>query len=124
LIGGRARLVFAARVGPSCIAADAVAEEIAEHLPALGKRRGLDAGLLLAALSVVPVEWQDAATYESHRGEAQRRMAKRDPDDWPTVALALARSLPIWSQDKDFEVSGLTVHTTGDLLDAIESADA
>ncbi len=49
-------------------------------------------------------------------------MAQRDPDDWPTVALALARALPIWSQDKDFGVSGLIVVTTGELLDAIEDA--
>ncbi|HLG74228.1 MAG TPA: PIN domain-containing protein [Chloroflexota bacterium] len=24
-------------------------------------------------------------------------MAERDPDDWPTVALALALNLPIWT---------------------------
>jgi predicted nucleic acid-binding protein len=122
LIGGRARLVFASGRGPTCIAADAVAEEVAEHLPVLATRRGLDLGLLLAALSVIPVEWQDRETYESHRREAQRRMARRDPEDWPTVALALTRSLPIWSQDKDFQESGLTVHTTGALLDLLEHA--
>jgi predicted nucleic acid-binding protein len=120
LIGGRARLIFASRRGPACVAAEAVAEEVAEHLPGLAKRRGLDAGLLLAALSVMPVEWLGAAVYEPQRREAQRRMAQRDPEDWPTAALALARSLPIWSQDKDFGVSGLTVYTTGELLDAIE----
>jgi hypothetical protein len=26
-------------------------------------------------------------------------MAERDPEDWLTVALALVRSLPLWSQD-------------------------
>jgi predicted nucleic acid-binding protein len=46
-------------------------------------------------------------------------MAQRDPEDWPTVALALARELPIWSQDKDMETAGLVVYTTGRLLDAI-----
>jgi predicted nucleic acid-binding protein len=46
-------------------------------------------------------------------------MAGRDPDDWPTVALALARGCPIWSQDKDMEDSGLCVYTTGELLDAL-----
>lgn len=122
MIGGRARLVFASRRGPACVAAEAVAEEVTKHLPAIAKRRGLDAGLLLAALSVMPVEWLGPTVYEPHRQEAQRRMAQRDPDDWPTVALALARALPIWSQDKDFGVSGLIVVTTGELLDAIEDA--
>jgi predicted nucleic acid-binding protein len=87
----------------------------------LASRRKLDASLLLAALSVIPVNWQPAEVYEPHRDEAERRMAQRDPKDWPTVALALALSLPVWSQDKDI-AAGLTVCTAGDLLDEIRSA--
>jgi predicted nucleic acid-binding protein len=105
-----------------CLAAESVAEEITERLPALAKRRGLDAGLLLAAFSLMPVDWQAPATFESHRLEAQRRITKRDPEDWPTVALALARSLPIWSQDKDMEAARVTVFTTGELLDELKNA--
>lgn len=121
MIGGRAHLVFASPLGPRCLAAQAVAEEIAEHLPKLAERRGLDASLLLAALSVMPVEWMPAEVYESNRAEAERRMARRDPEDWPTVALALTQDLPIWSQDKDMEAAGVAVYTTGELLDAIRT---
>jgi predicted nucleic acid-binding protein len=98
-----------------------VAVEVAEHLPAWAERR-VDAALLLAALSVMPVDWQPPEAYEPHRTEAERRMAGRDPEDWPTVAVALARSLPIWSQDKDLQVAGLTVCTTGELLEAMRGA--
>jgi len=122
LIGGRAREVFASPAGPECIAAQAVADEVAEHLPVLAARRGLDASLLLAALSVIPVEWQPPEVYEPQREEAERRIGQRDPDDWPTVAVALVRDLPIWSQDKDMQESGLIVYTTGDLLDALREA--
>ena len=96
-----------------------MAEEIAEHLPSLAARRGLDAPLLFAALSLIPIEWKPVNAYEPHREEAQRRMVGRDPEDWPTVALALTLSLPIWSQDKDMSAAGVPVYTTGDLLDAI-----
>lgn len=99
-----------------------MADEVAEHLPVLAKRRQLDAALLLGALGVIPVRWQPPAAYLHKRREALRRMAGRDAEDWPTVALALARSLPIWSQDKDMEVAGIKVYTTGDLLDAIREA--
>lgn len=92
-------------------------------MPALAERRGLDAGLLLAALSVMPVDWQPPEVYEPHREEAERRMTGRDPEDWPTVALALALSLPIWSQDKDMEASRLSVYTTGELLDLLRESD-
>jgi predicted nucleic acid-binding protein len=91
-------------------------------VPLLAERRGLDASLLLAALSVMPVDWQAPEVYEPQRVEAERRITGRDPKDWPTVALALARSLPIWSQDKDMEAAGVTVYTTGELLDAIHEA--
>jgi predicted nucleic acid-binding protein len=56
--------------------------------------------LLFAALQVMPVEWKPQVTYQEHRAEAERRIGLRDPDDWPTVALALALELPVWSQDR------------------------
>lgn len=70
----------------------------------------------------MPVEWQAPEVYESEREEAERRMRGRDVADWLSVALALTRSLPIWSQDKDLEAAGVSVYTTGDLLDAIRGA--
>ncbi|MCA1700041.1 MAG: hypothetical protein LC790_14520 [Actinobacteria bacterium] len=50
------------------------------------------------------------------------RIAARDPDDWPTVALALALGVPVWSQDKDLTAAGVDVATTGELLDALRDA--
>jgi predicted nucleic acid-binding protein len=64
----------------------------------------------------MPIDWTSAAGYEEHRDAARARIAARDPDDWPTVTLALELHLPIWSQDKDLGTAGVTVHTTGELL--------
>jgi predicted nucleic acid-binding protein len=114
--------VIASPQGPECIGTQAVAEEIARHLPGLASKRSLDQALLFAALQVMPIAWRPAADYEDHREEAQRRIAARDPDDWPTVALALKLDLPVWSQDKDLAVAGVEVFTTGDLLDAVRDA--
>lgn len=108
--------------GPRCVAADAVALEIARHIPRLAAQRRLDAAVLFAALQVAPVDWRQLVEYEGHREEAERRIAARDPDDWPTVALALALDLPVWSQDKDLASAGLEVFTTGELLDALRDA--
>ena len=36
--------------------------------------------------------------------------------------LALARSLPIWWQNKDMAAAGLTVYTTGELVDVLRDA--
>ena len=64
----------------------------------------------------MPIEWVLEADHEPHRDEAQQRIAARDPDDWPTVALALALGLPVWSQDKDLADVGVEVFTTGEPL--------
>jgi predicted nucleic acid-binding protein len=123
LIGGRARLIVASPHGLSCVSTQAVAEEVARHLPGLAAKRGLDEARLLAALQIMPIQWKPAADYQDQREEAEKRIAERDPDDWPTVALALKLDLPVWSQDKDLTVAGLEVFTTGDLLDALSKID-
>jgi len=70
----------------------------------------------------MPVEWAPVADYQDHRVEAERRIASRDPDDWPTLALAFKLAVPIWSQDKDVSDSGVEVVTTGALLDEMRAA--
>ncbi len=108
--------------GPKCLATEAVADEIARHIPRLATKRKLDAALLFAALQVMPIDWKPASAYEDHRQEAEKRIADRDPDDWPTVALALKLNLPVWTQDKDHTDAHIQVVTTGDLLDAMRAA--
>ena len=111
--------MIASEEGPRCIAAAAVAEEIACHIPRLAVQRHLDPALLFAATQVMPVQWRAESDYEALRDEAEHRIAWRDPDDWPTVALALTLDLPVWSQDKDLRDAGVEVFTTGELLDAL-----
>ena len=50
--------------------------------------------------------------------EARKRIP-RDPDDWPTVALALALSAGIWTQDCDFLGCGCPTWTTETLLNQL-----
>jgi hypothetical protein len=82
----------------------------------------LDPALLFAALQVMPIDWQAASEYDDHREEAEKRIADRDPDDCPTVALALELDLPVWTQDKDHTDAGIEVFTTDDPLDTLRDA--
>lgn len=45
-----------------------------------------------------------------------RNRIPRDPDDWPTVALALVLEAAIWTSDADFLGCGLATWTTDTLL--------
>jgi len=82
------------------LASEAVALEIARHIPPLAAKRGLDPALLFAALGVMPVEWKASSEYEDHREQPEERIAARDPEDWPSVALALKLDLPVWSRTR------------------------
>lgn len=53
--------------------------------------------------------------YNSLETEARKRIP-RDPDDWHTVALALALPAAIWTQDNDFFGCGCPTWTTETLL--------
>ena len=61
------------------------------------------------------IELVEASSYSSLEAEARRRIP-RDPDDWPTVAAALALPAAIWTQDYDFFGCGCPTWTTETLL--------
>jgi predicted nucleic acid-binding protein len=123
VIGGRASLAFGDAGTPPVHAAHAVREEVLEWLPKLATKRGLDLGVLLALFQLLPITWAPETQYRPREKEARGRMRERDEDDWPTVALALAlaesRTVSIWTNDKDFGVSGVDTITTGELLDVL-----
>ena len=43
---------------------------------------------------------------------ARQRMDRRDKDDWPILAAALALDCPIWTEDTDFFGCGVATWTT------------
>ncbi|HVC78844.1 MAG TPA: PIN domain-containing protein [Candidatus Micrarchaeaceae archaeon] len=109
---------------PRVLAPTAIGDEILEHLPGIAHKRKLDLGLLLPVLAALPVQWVAIEIYAAYEEQARLRMKARDEEDWPAVALALAlvdsESVAIWTQDKDFEVSGMNTIETGTLLDRLE----
>lgn len=61
---------------------------------------------------ILTVPWSD---YQSFEAEARKRIP-RDPNDWETVALALALPAAIWTEDYDFFGCGCPTWTTQTLL--------
>lgn len=93
---------------------DTCYEEACKHLPIILQRRGLEAAPSLLALEQLKMLVQpiDGALYHTYETQARARIAERDPDDWPIVALAMALNLPIWTEDKDFFGTGMATWTT------------
>ena len=44
------------------------------------------------------------------------RIGKLDPDDAPLLALALALDIPVWSNDGDFEGTGVELLTSSRIM--------
>lgn len=62
--------------------------------------------LLRRRVTVIPEE-----TFAPFEPLARLRIPQ-DPDDWPTVALALALNADVWTEDQDFFGCGLAVWRT------------
>src|SRR6476660_7085258 len=76
--------------------ADAAFAEARKHIPAIFANLGKPAGPALDALEQLSsaVLRIDAERYAPFRRQAQRRLQRRDPNDWPILALALAYDCP------------------------------
>ncbi|HEV3315453.1 MAG TPA: PIN domain-containing protein [Candidatus Angelobacter sp.] len=83
------------------------------YLRLILEQRGIDPEPGVAALDQISriVQCVDRSLYEGYEEPARERI-KRDPDDWPIVAVALLLGLPIWTEDQDFFGTGIPIWTT------------
>lgn len=88
--------------------------EAQEYIPDVAKRRAVDSSLALTVLEEVSriVVSVDRSLYEGHEKLARERIQRRDPDDWPVVAVALMLGIPVRTEDQDFFGSGIPTWTT------------
>jgi predicted nucleic acid-binding protein len=115
VLGRRVRDVIAANAGNvSFFVPEAAFVEAEEHVAALAVKRGGDPELALAFLRSLSelVELIGGEVYGQFEAEARERLGKRDQEDWPILASALALGCPIWTEDTDFFGCGVATWTT------------
>jgi predicted nucleic acid-binding protein len=119
LLGGRAREIVFSDKFQLC-AAQATLFEVAKHIPRVAAKVGLTESHLFREFQLLPIEACQPAEYGAYYSQSASLIAGRDPHDVPTLALALSRNIPIWSNDKDFQgLAGVQVFTTSQLLDCL-----
>lgn len=101
------------------LAAAAVLEEVHAYAGSLARKRNLQVDTILTAVVSLPVTVVERSSYAASVREAEKRIAKRDPDDVDTLALAIQFGLPVWSNDDDFKGTGVNWYTTARLLAAL-----
>jgi len=95
-------------------APDICFEDARSRVAELAAKRGFDPneGLMLLDELDSLVALVDDAFYAEHESAARRRIAARDPDDWPILATALLLDCAIWTEDQDFFGCGVATWTT------------
>ena len=116
LLGGRAKVVLQHPEVEELLTTEATLAEVQEYAVILAKKRRLSLDTLLLAMAALPVTLVEKPVYASRLPQARKIVAQRDPDDVDILALALHLGLPLWSNDKDFEQTGVERFTTAELL--------
>jgi predicted nucleic acid-binding protein len=93
---------------------DTAFEETREKLPEILERRNVPAAPAMAILDQLAgvVHAVDVETYQTFEPLARQRIGRRDEDDWPVLAVALALDCAIWTEDADFFGCGVATWTT------------
>ena len=115
VLGKRVReLIFNNAATIKFFSPDVAYADARKYLPALLKKRGVDASaamLLLDRLEGV-VQPIDVELYEGMQQQALQRIAVRDADDWPVLACAMTLGCPVWTEDADFFGTGVPTWTS------------
>jgi predicted nucleic acid-binding protein len=115
VLGTRVReLIFENAANVKFFAPDLAYAEARKYLPALLKKRGVDATAAMLVLDRLEsiVQSVEAELYEDARHQALQRIAIRDANDWPVLACAMTLGCPVWTEDADFFGSGVATWTS------------
>ncbi len=97
------------------------AAEVAEYLPLMAAKYALPVELLDLQWRLLPLRPHPETDYAAHLPQARAEIATRDPDDAHPLALARARGLPLWTNDRDLEGHGVVCYSTARLLASLEA---
>ena len=125
VIGGRARLVLSHSSVEEVLTTTTVFAEVEEYAAVLGHKRKIPEETVMLAVASLPVSIVAREVYARSIAQARKQIEKRDPDDVELLALTLHFKVPLWSNDNDFEESGVERYTTAELLKklGVESKD-
>jgi predicted nucleic acid-binding protein len=115
VLGKRARVLLA-KYGERIefVAPDVPFDEARKRLPEVIEHRKLQGEPFMAYFDSLAsvVQTVENEAYSGFETIARQRLARRDEDDWPILAAALALRCPIWTEDTDFFGCGVATWTT------------
>jgi predicted nucleic acid-binding protein len=113
---GHAALRVFTHTDISVLTTPGVLQEVRDYLPIVARQYHMLAQVLEAQFRLLAVRECGPSEFAPKLEAAKRLIAKRDPHDVDLLALALAFAIPVWSNDSDFEDTGVEWYTTARLL--------
>jgi predicted nucleic acid-binding protein len=78
------------------VTVEQIIAEVQEYAVQLAREKGLAEDLVLLAVGTLSVKIVGRTEYRACIAEAEKRIAKRDPDDVELLALPMALGIPVW----------------------------
>jgi len=116
LLGGAALQVFWSPSVKELVTTQFTINEVLPYPPRLAKKISVSETLLRLELELLPLRIYEKDSYQGQIAEATTRIGDRDPKDVDVLVLALTLGYPLWSNDHDFEGTGIVLLTTASLL--------
>lgn len=115
-VAGKAALKVFTRSSVEIVSAAATLAEVREYLPRMAESYRIAPVLLESQLRLLAIREYVTSEFKRFIPTAARLIGRRDPDDVHLLALALALDVPLWTNDRDFEGTGVECYTTARLL--------
>ena len=115
-VTGRAALKVFTQAHLEVVSTTLNIKEVREYLPVMAGKYGIAVELLESQFQLLALKEYGLMDYQGSLAMARKIIGKRDPDDIDLLALALELEIPIWSNDGDFEGTGIEWYTTAQLL--------
>ena len=116
LLGGASRRIFFEADIQLFAVPEYILSEVNAHLPTLAAKLKITETYLEYGLSLLPLSAYPPQTYRQTISQARELIQHRDPDDVDVLALTLKLGIPLWTNDRDFEGTGVEQFTTARLL--------
>jgi predicted nucleic acid-binding protein len=91
-------------------------DEVREYLSVIAGKYEIREEILKSQLKLLPLKIYQNDFYREFLFSDAKRLSGKDEDDTELLALAMKLKIPIWSNDRDFKLTGVELYTTAKLL--------
>ncbi len=95
--------------------------EAREYIGVIADKYGLGEEVLESQLKLLPLRIYQQKSYEDFLVMATKRLTESDENDVELLALSLKLKVPVWSNDRHFQHSGVEVYSTAKLLKILKA---